>query len=425
MIGNAVVVVGHATRLDEHRHAELVRSDAIRQGDTIETGTDGYVYIMTVDHGFISVRPNSSLTVEHYAYDPAAPAKTEIKLALHHGVVREISGKGAQAARDHYRLNTPVAALGVRGTDFSVFTDANVTRANVRSGGIVMTPLGGNCAATGIGPCEGAATAQLFADQRDLMLQVDRRGDHPLVVEAKRLQLGPDQANPALKNEDNAARSATTQSTVQPDVAPAELTFPLTPPPPAPPATPPAPPAPPLAPSAPAAPPAAEIFWGRFTPLASLSADTTMAAQLQQGSDLEGQIQAFAMTRTPQTNMVMPVNGVFNFTLQNSEAYLVNTTAGNATPAGVSNALLAIDFGARTFTTSLELSANGNTYNVSGHGGVQSGIGASNGKLISDYTSPAQIQGALAGNAATQAGYLFTQAVSSKYTAVGATLWSR
>lgn len=45
--------------------------------------------------------------------------------------------------RKHYRMNTPVAALGGRGTDFSVLTDANVTLAVVRGGGIVMTPFGG------------------------------------------------------------------------------------------------------------------------------------------------------------------------------------------------------------------------------------------------------------------------------------------
>jgi hypothetical protein len=418
LVGSAVVVVGHARLLDAHHHAELAHGAAIVQGDTIETGNDGYVYITTVDQGFISVRPNSSLTVEHYAYDPTAPSRTEIKLALHYGVVREISGKGAQAARDHYRLNTPVAALGVRGTDFSVFTDANVTRAEVRSGGIVMTPLGESCAATGIGPCEGAAAAQLFADQRNVLLQVERGSDHPMVVEAKHLQLIPDQANPALKNEDNAARAATTQSAVQPDVAPAELSFQLTPATTAPPA--------PSAPAAPsAAPPAPQIFWGRFTPLASLGADTTTSALLQQGSELEAQILPYALTRTPQPDMVMPTSGNFHFNLQNAEAYLVNTSAGTAIPAAISNAMLSIDFGARTFSTSLDLSANGATYLISGHGGVASGSGALNGKLISDYTSAAAIQGALAGNTATQAGYVFSQGVGSKYTAVGATLWSR
>ena len=423
VIGNAIVVVGHASLEEAHHHAPLARGEAIAQGSTIETGADGYVYITTVDQGFISVRPNSSLSIERYAYDPAAPERTVIKLVLHKGVVREISGKGAQAAREHYRMNTPVAALGVRGTDFSVFTDANVTRAEVRRGGIVMTPLGDGCAATGIGPCETPAAVQLFAAQPDALLQFDRGSARPVVIEAKLSQLVPDQAAQASRNEDNAARAAAaaapaTQAPVDPGVAPAELTFPLSPPAAAPP-----PPSAPTPPSAPAQEPEAQqIFWGRFEPIASLPANTTLAALLQQGSEQVGTILPFAMTRTPQPDMVMPAYGSFTFGLQSSSsaAYVINSTTGQASHATISNALLSIDFGTHTFTTSLNLSANGVTYAITGQGGV-----ASNGQLFSDYTSPASVLGALAGKSATQAGYVFTQGLDAKNTAVGATLWSR
>jgi hypothetical protein len=48
--------------------------------------------------------------------------------------------------------------VGIRGTDFSVFTDANVTRASVRSGGIVLTPLGIGQAGYGSVPVAVGAT---------------------------------------------------------------------------------------------------------------------------------------------------------------------------------------------------------------------------------------------------------------------------
>jgi len=239
VIGNTVVVVGRAFVLGAGQRVPLARGTAIVQGSTIETGADGYVYIATVDNGFISVRPESSLSFERYEYDPAAPQNTLIRLMLHKGVVREISGEGARAARGRYRMNTPVAALGVRGTDFSVFTDANVTRATVRSGGIVMTPLGVDCAASGIGPCEGPAAAQLFADGRKTLVEVDRNGARPVTVDARLSQLVPDHAAPPLRNEDNDARAVTTITTEEPGVAPGQLSFPaFAPSPPAPPVTP-------------------------------------------------------------------------------------------------------------------------------------------------------------------------------------------
>ncbi|MGF7136348.1 hypothetical protein P3T40_007860 [Paraburkholderia sp. EB58] len=428
VIGNAVVVVGHASLEEAHRHAPLARGDAIAQGSTIETGADGYVYITTVDQGFISVRPNSSLTVERYEYDPTAPERTVIKLVLHKGIVREISGKGAQAAREHYRMNTPVAALGVRGTDFSVFTDSNVTRAEVRSGGIVMTPLGEGCAATGIGPCETPAAVQLFATQRNALLQLNRGSARPIVIEAKHSQLVPDPAAQAQKNEDNTARAAAAsaastpaaQAPVDPGVAPVELTFPLSPPASS---TPPATSTSPSQPTQPAQPPETQqIFWGRFEPLASAPATTTITALVQQGSEQVGTAGPYAMTRTPQPDMVMPASGSIKFTLQFAEAYVINSTTGQASAATISNPMLCITFGANTFTTSLTATANGVNYAIKGQGAIQVNT---NGKLASDYTSQAIIAGALAGKNATQAGYVFSQSFNGKNTVVGATLWSR
>jgi hypothetical protein len=178
--------------------------------------------------------------------------------------------------------------------------------------------------------------------------------------------------------------------------------------------------APPTAPAV--VPEAQQIFWGRFAPLALMPAETTLAALLAQGSEQVGTILPFAITRTPQTDMVMPVTGTSTFTLQPSAsvAYLINSTTGIATQAAISNASLSINFGKSSFLTQLNLTANGTPHAISGSGGV-----SSNGKLFSDLTSAAAINGALAGKNATQAGYVFTQSLDSKTTAVGATLWGR
>ncbi|MBP0595355.1 FecR domain-containing protein [Paraburkholderia sp. LEh10] len=421
IVGHAVAVVGNARILSARHRAPIARDGAISEGDTIETGGDGYVYIATVDHGFISVRPDSSLTFERFQYDASAPKQSVIKLVLHKGTMREISGEGAQAARDHYRLNTPVAALGVRGTDFSVFTTGDTTRADVRSGGIVMTPLGGSCLSSGNGPCEGPAAAQLFADQRDAMLQVERGSTRPLLLENRLAAVSP-QGVATQKNEDNAAHSVTGQTQGDVGVAPLELQFMNT----IPAQTPQAPPAPP-APDAPAPPPAPppkpeaqQIFWGRFAALASQPADTSLDKLLKQGSEQIDINMLFAMTRTPQTDMVMPVQGVFGFGLQSSAAYLVNASTGAAVPGAISNASLTIDFGKRAFATQLDLSANNGTYAIKGRGAV-----LDDGRLTSDYGSPASIHGALAGKTATQAGYLFLQSIDAKTSAIGATQWAR
>lgn len=420
--GKAVVVVGHASVVNARGERALASGASLAVGDTIETRTDGYVYVTTVDHGFISVRPNSSLGIERYDYDANAPERTIIKLVLNRGVVREISGKGAQAAREHYRMNTPVAALGVRGTDFTVFTTNNITSASVRSGGIVMTPLGGGCATSGSGPCEGANAAQLFADLSDKALQVTRGGTHPVLLDMRLTPLTTEGAG--QKAEDSAAHASAAITHVDPGVAPVELALPLNQP-----DTSSSTPQTPASPSSPAntiTPPAQtqppetqQIFWGRFTPLANLPANTTLA-DLEQGKESIGYLNPFELVRIPQPDMVMPQQGAFNFSLTRSEAYLINNSTGIATAATIGNAALAIDFGTRQFTTSLQMSANGTSYNVRSFGTV-----SNDGKLQSDFAAPAFVIGALAGKNATQAGYIFNQAVGTSQQITGATLWSR
>jgi hypothetical protein len=104
----------------------------------------------------------------------------------------------------------------------------------------------------------------------------------------------------------------------------------------------------------------------------------------------------------------------------------VITGSAAPTPATISNASLSVNFAQRSFSTSLDVSANGATYTVTGNGGITPKAAGPTlyGKLNSDLSSPATIRGTLAGSTANQAGYLFSESFNnSKTTAIGATLW--
>jgi hypothetical protein len=117
--GRVVFVTGQA----QVGARAAVQDVAVQEGDQITTGADGYIYVKTVDNGFLILRPNSKARVVAYAIDKADPSKTQVKLELQQGVARAISGQGVQQAKQNFRFNTPVAAIGVRGTDFTVYTD--------------------------------------------------------------------------------------------------------------------------------------------------------------------------------------------------------------------------------------------------------------------------------------------------------------
>jgi len=156
-VGEVVLLIGkvgvtHASGAN----SPLQRGDSIRVGDLVETSSGGHAHIKFVDGGVVSVRPESRLRIELYKYDVESPKKSAIRFSLEKGVVRSISGKATEAAHERYRLNTPIAALGVLGTDYVVRVSDSETWVAVYSGGVAVAPLSSSCLAAGLGVCEGA-----------------------------------------------------------------------------------------------------------------------------------------------------------------------------------------------------------------------------------------------------------------------------
>jgi FecR protein len=184
MVGEASMIIGavRATSSDGVVRT-LERGSRIRVGDKIETGEGGHIHIRFVDGGRLSVRPSSRLQVENYTRATDASVLTAIKFRLDEGVVRSITGTWGEAARDRFRLNTPVAAIGIKGTDFVVKTDVNNTLASVYTGAIVLTPLASGCQAS-LGPCQNGSEKLLTDDMKGQMLALGRLQVIPQLIPA-------------------------------------------------------------------------------------------------------------------------------------------------------------------------------------------------------------------------------------------------
>jgi len=131
-VGTVSLVLGKAYLVSPDNSRELIRAGtAIQVNDQIMTESNGHVHIRFVDQALVSVRPDSLLEIQRYDFNPQSPADSSIKLNLVEGITRAISGEGAHAARDRFRLNTPIAAIGVRGTDFVVSASQGSVRALV------------------------------------------------------------------------------------------------------------------------------------------------------------------------------------------------------------------------------------------------------------------------------------------------------
>ena len=185
MVGEATLVIGVARLISTDGVERLVdRGTAIRVGDRIETGAGGHVHLRFVDGARLSVRPASRLQVENYSRASDASALTAIKFRLDEGVVRSITGAWGEAERDRFRLNTPVAAIGVKGTDFVVKSDGETTLASVYTGAIMLTPIAGIGCQASFGPCLNGNEKLLSEDMKGQMLSLSRLQATPQLVPA-------------------------------------------------------------------------------------------------------------------------------------------------------------------------------------------------------------------------------------------------
>jgi hypothetical protein len=136
-VARVALAVGKSQRFSANE-AEVLRVGLLLEaGDRIRTGPDAFAIIVFSDDGRISVRPDSELWIKKYDIDPKG-VNTRIEIELVKGTVRQISGNASRRQPDRYRLSTPVAAIGVRGTDFLAKTEARSLETIVQEGSIVI-----------------------------------------------------------------------------------------------------------------------------------------------------------------------------------------------------------------------------------------------------------------------------------------------
>lgn len=148
-IGSIEYVAGDAKVLrPEGQGRSAVRGDAIQSGETVETGS-GRMHLRMVDGAYISLAPGTVLRFDEYRYSGAQDGKESALMNLVKGGMRTITGLIGRRNRDRYQLQTAVATIGIRGTEFAV-TYGNSITVNV-GGGEVSVCNDGGCLNLGSG----------------------------------------------------------------------------------------------------------------------------------------------------------------------------------------------------------------------------------------------------------------------------------
>ena len=117
-VGEVVEVRGQTLAVDPKKASrDLAVGDGVFVGDKIVTGGDGFVRLHMVDNAKLDLRCYSIMVIEKY--DLQTSKRSSI-LNLLQGSMRKVSGDIGKKGEDTYELKTPVASVGVRGTEYAL-----------------------------------------------------------------------------------------------------------------------------------------------------------------------------------------------------------------------------------------------------------------------------------------------------------------
>lgn len=368
-VGRVLFAVGDA-KIDG-ASAPLKKDDLLRVGQMVITGANGHVHVRFIDDAFVSVRPNSRLKVEQYVYDAREAKNNRVRFSLSQGVARLITGKAGQNAKDNFRLNTPVAAIGIRGTDFLVQAQDTTTRVAVQQGAVVVSPFSTGCVQSELGPCGGVDARLLSGSLTGNYLEVKGTSAPTLITPSNgKLPFGlPRPEEPRVNvNGESAATAALPEGMSG----------------------------------------SHSLMWGRW------SGQTAAPA----GYELVGQNDALVLFRSIEAAS-LPQTGDVSFRLLQSEAYGRHGDSSYES-ARVSNPMLTVNFDKLRYATSFQWQFEDKVSYIYSAGTI-----SDTGRLIVDRNaSNASISGALSAYG-DEAAYVYFKNIDNELKAYGILRWGR
>ncbi len=100
----------------------LARGDTLREGDQLQSAPSSSAVLRLDDGSRLTLRPDTRLVLRTWRYQPQAPGEepapdNRLVVDLLRGGLRAVAGLVTRSGPDAARIQTPVAAIGIRGTD--------------------------------------------------------------------------------------------------------------------------------------------------------------------------------------------------------------------------------------------------------------------------------------------------------------------
>lgn len=118
-VGKTLLARGSVIGKRSSGDVTLKRRSLVFEKDEIHVGKDGRAQFRMIDQALISLQENSVLQIKNYQFQKGGRNNSAL-LELLSGGLRTITGAIGKGNKKAYELRTPLATIGIRGTDYEV-----------------------------------------------------------------------------------------------------------------------------------------------------------------------------------------------------------------------------------------------------------------------------------------------------------------
>ena len=120
-VGKAIISIGKVfTTTKDGVENKLKRRGKVYEGDTIKVGDKSRLQIRFIDNQLVVLKANTVFRIDEYKFKDSNDQNKSAVVSLLKGGMRSVTGLIGKSSRDKYKVKTPAATLGVRGTHYAI-----------------------------------------------------------------------------------------------------------------------------------------------------------------------------------------------------------------------------------------------------------------------------------------------------------------
>src|ERR1700757_3412964 len=140
-VGEAVVIQNDVVRVAAEKTSPVNVGDSMLRDEVVRTGNDSAARFVMADSTNLSIGPSATIKLDRTVFNDEHSYR-DIAIQLTTGAFRFVTGHSEKTA---YRITTPLATIGVRGTILDILSQRGRTTVVLQEGASRVCTLGFQC----------------------------------------------------------------------------------------------------------------------------------------------------------------------------------------------------------------------------------------------------------------------------------------